>query len=557
MPTDDLKIPSEKPEENHQPHNLPTGADPDQLADLLEGKGEEMIPERGLPFDDFNTTPVETAPDEPARPAGETQPPAAQPNLDEMPTEDAFPETLGSDDLLNFFDTVEENYSPVLDVLEIEDDETDRQNEPRPSTPAEIELPQADEAFLDDEIPAPSDLQDDETALYEEAIPFNPGNEALVFEPDDEEAIFAAPESDAIFESEADQPFAPADDEIPFLETEIPFDSPPPDTIDSAMESIHEEHETGSPPAQPDEGMSAGYPPTPDVGPTAMPNTALFSTAAFETPGPMAHLPDEHNLSHDHAHEHKADPKLVARLVPEDKIEALWIRADKARQGVNEHISTITIAQKMLDYIQTARNEMLGGQSNYEEAERYINEVEYRIALNKRLKDISKGYVAWLYGYEIFWAVVFLGILILYLGTAAFESTAAESTARITYMIGSMVWGGLGGVIGALLSLVKHISIEQDFDKQHTWWYIHSPLMGVGTGAVVFLFMHVGLNSIIGPNGEISSPFVIYVLAWLSGYQHNIFTDLVKRMMKTLMGDDKKDETMEDNLPKAENQIKG
>jgi hypothetical protein len=113
-----------------------------------------------------------------------------------------------------------------------------------------------------------------------------------------------------------------------------------------------------------------------------------------------------------------------------------------------------------------------------------------------------------------------------------------EGTPDQTYLLTSMVWGGFGGVIGALLALTKHIAIEQDFDRQHTWWYFTSPPMGIGMGAVVYLFLHVGLFSIVGADADIASPLVIYVFAWLAGYQQNVFTDLVKRMMKTLMGQD-------------------
>jgi len=259
-------------------------------------------------------------------------------------------------------------------------------------------------------------------------------------------------------------------------------------------------------------------------------------------PGPPPHIAADITVTHDHEQGHVAQSDMLNLLVPADLVEKLWVRADNAQKDVLEHISTLDIAQKMLDYIQTARNEMLGGSANYEDAERYVNEVEYRVALSKKLKYLSRVYVAWLYAYEIVWAIVLLSILIFYLGSAAFDSATMEGTTKITYLTGSMVWGGFGGVIGALLSLIKHISIDQDFDKQHTWWYIHSPASGICIGAVVYIFMQLGVTSIIGSQGEISSPIAIYALAWLSGYQHNVFTDLVKRMLKTLMGEDKKEE---------------
>jgi hypothetical protein len=45
--------------------------------------------------------------------------------------------------------------------------------------------------------------------------------------------------------------------------------------------------------------------------------------------------------------------------------------------------------------------------------------------------------------------------------------------------------------------------------------------------------MRAGLTSLTnGQSQTISSPFVIYILAWLAGYRHNIFTEIVKRILK-------------------------
>ena len=187
---------------------------------------------------------------------------------------------------------------------------------------------------------------------------------------------------------------------------------------------------------------------------------------------------------------------------------------------------------RKLDHIQSARNELLGGPENYEEAERFVNEVDYRISLSQKLAKWSRGYVALLYAYEIVWAVALLLILFIYIGENAFASSQAEGVSLMTYLIGSMIWGGFGGVIGALLSLVKHIAQEQDFDKQHSWWYVNSPPIGVAMGVFIFMIMQGGLLSITGSLESITSPIVIYILAGLAGYQQNVFTEIIKRLIK-------------------------
>ena len=110
-----------------------------------------------------------------------------------------------------------------------------------------------------------------------------------------------------------------------------------------------------------------------------------------------------------------------------------------------------------------------------------------------------------------------------------------------------MIWGGIGGIVGALLPLIQHFSQDQDFSKKHTWWYYASPFVGLAMGAIIYLFVSAGALSITAGD-EISSPMIIYILAGLSGYQHNIFTDLVKRMLKALeIGGGEEEEEEESN----------
>jgi hypothetical protein len=346
----------------------------------------------------------------------------------------------------------------------------------------------------------------------------------------------------------------------------IEFEQPPEDFPDGGMGTAAEEAGLAdeSIPEMTNGGMSAGYPPTrdddllpePDVSvakpePAAMVGAPLFSSESYKQPGPLSGTSDEVTPSQDV--EQPTNPEMLKLLVTDEAMKDLWIRADRAQKNVIEHIATIPHGQKMLNYIQNGKNELLGGKENFEEAERFINEVEYQVSFSISLKSLSKWFTTGLYLYEVGWAIALILFLILGIGiSAAFASTKMEGTPDQAYLLSSMVWGGFGGVIGALLALTKHIAIDQDFDKQHTWWYFTSPTMGIGMGAVVYLFLHVGLFSIVGANADIASPLVIYVFAWLAGYQQNVFTDLVKRMMKTLMGENAKTEDDEEVKPTFE-----
>jgi len=166
----------------------------------------------------------------------------------------------------------------------------------------------------------------------------------------------------------------------------------------------------------------------------------------------------------------------------------------------------------------------MAGKEFYEDAERHINEVEYRVQLSIQLDKLSRTLIPWLFLYLTIW---FIGLLvaIFLIGEEIFSADASH----LIILAGSMIWGGIGGIIGALLPLIKHFSTDRDFAKSHVWWYIRSPLVGSGMGAVIFLFMSSGLLSIAG-----GGSFITYILAGLAGYQHNVFTDLVKQLIKRL-----------------------
>jgi len=255
----------------------------------------------------------------------------------------------------------------------------------------------------------------------------------------------------------------------------------------------------------------------------AMRGAPIFSPAAFAEPSPdegvrRSEMPEPETSR-------EPDPEMVAFFVTDERMEALWRRADKVQAEVPEKIQNLYLARQLLDAIQSARNALMAGREYFEEAERYVNEVDYRLAFGERLKAWSSSWGSLLFLYEVLWALLFVWGMFR-LGDAAFASAGSP----FLYILSSMLWGGIGGVTGALLALIRHITKYQDFDIQHRMWYLGSPIMGGVVGLFLYGAIQVGLLSLT--NGDINSPFIIYVLAWLGGYQHNVFTDIVKRVIK-------------------------
>ena len=255
-------------------------------------------------------------------------------------------------------------------------------------------------------------------------------------------------------------------------------------------------------------------------------------------------LPIEPDLGSFPEHNLEKEPAegVLDVFVPEQALSVLWQRIESAKGRIDTEINNLKSAGLLLDQLKFARNELLGGNANYEDAERYINEVEYRLEFTRRVRVWARTLGTYLFIYEVVWGAGLLAFLLLGLGSPAFTSGPRAQLLNLPddyiYLLATMTWGALGGVIGAMLALVKHIAWEQNFDRQHSMWYLTSPITGMAIGAVIFLTIRAGLLSITGAGEAIHSPLIIYLVACLAGYQQNVFTRLVKRLLQSFRLDD-------------------
>jgi hypothetical protein len=218
-------------------------------------------------------------------------------------------------------------------------------------------------------------------------------------------------------------------------------------------------------------------------------------------------------------------------LVSQERIAQLWERIDGAQLDIPEKIPNLPIARQLIAELEQARSLMMDGIENYEEAESAISQVELRIAIAERSKADGRIAIA-LFLYELIWAI---GLITFFLTV-----TGSNLTDQMI-LVQSAAWGGLGGIAGAFYALWKHVSRDVDFSKQYSLWYITNPIMGAVLGAFVFLVTKFGLISLSSGTSpiEITSPFVIYILAFVVGYQQNAAWDLMRRILKVFrIGDD-------------------
>jgi len=256
-------------------------------------------------------------------------------------------------------------------------------------------------------------------------------------------------------------------------------------------------------------------------------------------------------------------------LVSERLMIDLWRRADGLQKRINREVNNTRLAKMLLDQILQARNALRQGPDQYEEAERLLNEVAYRLDLQQRVREWSRDIGYKLFFYEMGWAVALVLLMLIApivlrrwavaMGYSVDPNMGPDSVQWLILGLKSSIWGGLGGVTGALYALWRHIAQEQDFDPQHTIWYLASPPLGMVLGAFAFLAIQAGLFSLTaGADSRIHSAAMVFLLAWMSGFQQNVVYNIVRRILQTFRLDDKDDtdgfvnlfrNTSETNLP--------
>lgn len=212
-------------------------------------------------------------------------------------------------------------------------------------------------------------------------------------------------------------------------------------------------------------------------------------------------------------------------------------RVENARLKIHTSINNAQKAIAYLSLLEQAQNLVSQGSAYYEEAERLLSEVEYHLAFRERMVRASQRVGTPLFFYEILWFVVFIWGLVQINMMPTYEmirNSSPITEVNLVHLLSSLIWGGLGGVVGALYALWKHIAKEQDFDPQYALWYLTNPILGVMLGGFIFLVIQAGFFSLtagIEPGLNIRSAFVIYVLAWISGFKQNVVYEIVRRIL--------------------------
>ncbi|MCS7286837.1 MAG: hypothetical protein RMK30_07805 [Anaerolineae bacterium] len=201
------------------------------------------------------------------------------------------------------------------------------------------------------------------------------------------------------------------------------------------------------------------------------------------------------------------------------------------------------LAEKALSLLQEARDTLLEDPRNYDVAELKVHQARTILQRVRDSRTWGSTYGVRLLAYELAWLAVLLALLIFEKPIAVGLSSLWQVTSTITGMTmlfpmwTTMLWGGIGGVVGALYSLHWHVSVLQDFDKNHWMYYVVHPIMGIILGGIIYLIASAGflaMGADVTRLNEEQLRWLPALIACLAGFRQKFAYELLDRIMEVL-----------------------
>ncbi len=240
-----------------------------------------------------------------------------------------------------------------------------------------------------------------------------------------------------------------------------------------------------------------------------------------------------------------ADGKLLREYVTDQRLRALWAQLEALQEEVIQSVradrnSTDTYQRDLLD----ASNMLLQSTDNYDESRQIVFRVRADLARERRVMTDIRKYRPRLLLYHVGWLVVWL------IGTrldAAYRTFIPDELPILKLAYAPILFGVLGALANGFMALHEHTTVKRDFDPVHFSWYLINPLIGGLLGMVVFLFFVV-TGSSFTPTlatdrtmANTQAPLVIWLLAFVVGWQQNIMFRLLNKFLKTVTPEEAKE----------------
>ena len=248
-----------------------------------------------------------------------------------------------------------------------------------------------------------------------------------------------------------------------------------------------------------------------------------------------------------------ADKDIQEKLVTQERVDALWDEINSVYAvAVNDVRGYFSSTESALADLKKARELLMAGYDNFDNAEQLVMRVKARLRLEEKVRQWARTRGTWIAIYLILWLLLLssLSIITFQLQEAIIAQQLVPDWMAATILPG--LFGGLGGVVGALWVLITHISKKRDFDPIHTSWYITNPFLGFALGVITYLILLVS-SSMMNTSTTITdiaanptSP-IIYALCVIVGFNQNVLWALVDRVIKAIIPPDEDKATVEES----------
>jgi hypothetical protein len=218
--------------------------------------------------------------------------------------------------------------------------------------------------------------------------------------------------------------------------------------------------------------------------------------------------------------------------------KSLHVRIDDLyKQVATKFSSPPANADRMLTLLTEARQILIESPENFVAIESRMMQVQVTMTRTTESRAQATRYGPRILGYEVLWlALLLLGLVFAAPLVELFTRSGAMTGATANDMFpfwNTLMWGGIGGIIGALYALWWHISDQQDFERQYLMWYLVQPIMGTVLGGIVFLLLSGGflLLQVKPTDTNAGARLIPYLVAVLAGFRQNFIYGQFDRLI--------------------------
>ncbi|MBN1120270.1 MAG: hypothetical protein JXJ17_04275 [Anaerolineae bacterium] len=417
---------------------------------------------------------------------------------------------------------------------------------PSPGVSAEVIMPDAEPA---EELEAePVEVPSVPLAEFTSPPASIPGDEVIV----------TAPSAEVEPEPLLDPSVPPIESGVPFgdeLAGEVPFASEVAEAPfgSTGIPDISEDITVSMPPLS----ELTSYPPpiTSMSGGSVYPSASVLPTSFYKPSDPFLEEPAP--VSKPSEPEMPPAEDLEKMLITNESIEKLWKEIDETyRLVISDVRGYFSTTELSICELKKAREYLLAGREYYDNAEELVKRVKARLRLEEKVRKWGQTQGTWLGIYLVVWVFLVLAMAVMSDRVTVTLSTLMPTWLAAAFMPG--MFGSLGGVIGALWVLIKHIAKLRDFDPIHIPWYVTNPFMGFALGLITYLLVSAG-GGLLGVEGALTTEtvnapgmYTIYFLCVAVGMNQNFLWSMFDRVVKAIVPSEETTATVEQTQPPAE-----